>query len=186
METKAAEKLVEAIKKAGKTTATLVTGKVIAVDTELYTCDIEPTADAADIFDVRLRAAIINDNEDGLILVPKIGSEVVVAKINTSQFIMIASTELELLKIQIGVQKMVLDKNGFVFNDGNLEGMVKINELVDKLNKIENKVNSLINHYNTHNHAHPQGPTTGLLVQFSGGGLTLTQKIDLENIKIKQ
>ncbi|WP_448529201.1 hypothetical protein [Raineya sp.] len=184
METKAAERLVAAIKKVSNASATLATGKVVSIDAETHTCDIELDSEGADIFGVRLRAVV--DDANGLILVPKINSEVVIAKINTSQWVVVATAELESIKILIGSQTLIIDENGFVFNEGNLGGLVKLNDLVSKLNAIENKVNSIISHYNSHNHAHPQGPTTGLLVPFSDGNLTLTQKSDLENQHIKQ
>ena len=53
------------------------------VDTDALTCDVEPVGGGAEIFGVRLRAAI-DDDRGGLVLVPKKGSTVVVATINNN------------------------------------------------------------------------------------------------------
>jgi hypothetical protein len=64
--------------------------------------------------------------------------------------------------------------------------MVKINDLVTKINAIENKLNAFMTHYKTHIHPHPQGNTLSPSPAFGEQNLTLTQKQDLENEKIKQ
>jgi hypothetical protein len=73
-----------------------------------------------------------------------------------------------------------------VWNGGNNKGLVKLPELIDKLNAIENKVNDIITWTATHTHAGvtPGGGTSGVAVGVTGT-LTTTQEGDLENEKIK-
>jgi hypothetical protein len=185
IENKEAGKLIEAIKKTFGQNIAIATGVVSTVDAEKSVCDIELDSEGADLLEVRLRA-VIDDADAGMIAIPKLGSEVVIGKINTSQWVVLVTSELEEVRLKIGNITCVINESGIVLNGGDLDGMVKINDLVNRLNTIENKVNSIISHYNTHNHNHPQGPTTGLLSPFTGGTLTLTQKNDLENPLIKQ
>ena len=74
-------------------------------------------------------------------------------------------------------------------NGKNYDGLVKINDLVDKLNALENKVNSIISTFNTHTHPYvnvSSPATTSPSTSPITGTLTPTQKIDLENSTVKQ
>jgi len=90
---------------------------------------------------------------------PKIGSTAYVTSNNGVKFFCLFS---QIEKIVIG--------------DGSTEqGVIKIKEQQDKLNELKSTVNDLItkfndllSNYKTHNHNHPQGATTGLLVPYTG------------------
>ena len=184
-ETKESEELVQAIRNAVAISSSFATGKVKEVDAQNFTCDVAFDNDVADMPSVRLKAVI--DNKDfGLIEIPKVDSEVIIFKLTTSQWVVIKTSELDSIHLKIGENTLKINSDGFTFNGGELDGLVKVNELVQKLNAIENKVNDLIAHYKTHNHAHPNGPTTAFVSPFTGSNLTLTQKNNLENPLIKQ
>ena len=61
------------------------------------------------------------------------------------------------------------------------EGLVKVSELVTKLNNLEGKVNDLLTAYNTHTHASSGAPP----VPTVPGTLTPTTQNDLENPLVK-
>lgn len=56
-------------------------------------------------------------------------------------------------------------------------GLVKVSDLVDKLNALENKVNSIINTFNLHTHAGTGSPPVPTIT----GTLTPTTINDIEN-----
>jgi len=141
--------------------------KVKSVNINKKTCYCEPLDDAADLVSVRLMA----QNEKGFLLVPKVDSAVIVSFLeNKSPYISMVS---EVSEIQL--------------NGDNYDGLVKINDLVDKLNDIENTLNTHIALYNAHVHS---GGTmmgsTGAPAALDTNTLTPTVKADLENITVKQ
>lgn len=129
------------------------------------TCVCTPINDTdPDFIGVRLQAA---KETDGILLIPVVGSVVMVQPINhvTGYVSMFSKVE----SIRLG--------------DGTLGGLIKIADLVNKLNNLENKVNSLITAYNTHTHT---GVTTGAGTSAVGtapvsGTLTPTVRADIEN-----
>lgn len=154
----------------------LVTGKVLSVDETAGTCSVEAVTGKATttIEGVEFQTTI----SDGLLIIPKVDSEVkVLFSTYTTPFI-----------AQYGdVEKMYLAADLIQFNDGALEGIVKVIELTQKLNNIENKVNSIISTFNSHTHTSggAGAPTTPPMAPISGT-LTLTQKADIENPIITQ
>ena len=65
-------------------------------------------------------------------------------------------------------------------NDGAYGGLVKVIDLVTKLNNLENKVNSIITAYNAHSHPGNGLPTASTIT----GSLIPTNRNDIENTKI--
>lgn len=61
------------------------------------------------------------------------------------------------------------------------EGLVKVSDLVTKLNNLENKVNALLSAYNVHTHASSGAPP----VPTVAGTLTPTIQNDIENPLVK-
>jgi len=111
----------------------LVTGTVSKVDEAAGTCDVDAITGSAttEIQGVELQTVV----SDGLLIIPKIGSEVkVLFSKYTTPFIVQYSE----------VEKMYLSGTLIQFNDGKLGGLVTVNELVNKLNALENKLNSII------------------------------------------
>ena len=159
----------EAIRELVKTDDVLysVLCTVKSVDTTNNICDCEPIDGSADLLEVRLMA----QNETGFLIIPKIDSVVVVTMINKYTGYVAMFSE---------IQKIYL-------NGDNYDGLVKIGDLVDKLNNLENKVNSIINTYNTHTHPYVNvsspattSPSASLVV----GTLTPTQQTELENTTV--
>jgi len=172
--------ITSAIKKLAGTynvdTIYLVTGRVLSVDEAAGTGLVEAVTGKATttINGVELQTTI----SDGLLMIPKIDSEVkVLFSTYTTPFI-----------VQFGdLDKIYIAAELIQFNDGALKGLVKVVELKTKLNNLENKVNSIISAFNSHTHTSTLvgTPTTPPTVPISGT-LTPTTQADIENPIITQ
>lgn len=134
-----------------------------------YTCGIE-------VSDIELSGvslcATINESKNNLIIKPKIGSDVLVADLSGGEFrtlVVIQYTEVESISL----------------NGGKLGGLIKIQELTDKINEL---VDWCKNH--THSNASFTGtisnaPATGTLtIPKSMNPLNELNKADYEDTKI--
>ena len=140
---------------------------VTSVDMDNATIQVKPIDGSAKYLSVKLQT----NPASGALYIPKVDSFVIVEQTSTSTAYVALWSELEEI----------------VFFDGENKGMVKVSELVDKLNTVENKVNELLTTFNTH--VHP-GVTIGagitaVIATPIAGTLTPTQINDLENDKIK-
>jgi hypothetical protein len=139
---------------------------VESVDINEKTCYCIPINEDADIPNVRIMA----QNENGFLLVPKVGSVVIISFLTDSD----------------AYVSMVSEVSEIQLNGDNYDGLVKINDLVDKLNDIENTLNTHITLYNAHVHS---GGTimgsTGIPAAIDTNTLIPTIKADLENTTCK-
>ena len=125
-------------------------------------CDCEPVNGDADLIDVRLQASTTT----GILITPTVGSNVIVS----------------LLANGAAYVSMYSDIDSIQLNGSNYDGLVKVNDLVTKLNNLENKVNAIITAYNAHTHvASSFGVPTTTPAAPVAGTLTPTVKSDLEN-----
>jgi hypothetical protein len=168
----------------GKDYVSTVDCNVTAVNESNRTCSVEPiTTSLATGFN---EVALTADPNDGFICYPEIDSTVRVAVTNKGEKYILQFSDLSKIRITIGNSEIVVKDSDITFNDGNLGGLVKLNDLITKLNNLENKVNAIISTFNSHTHIGNLGaPTAPPTIPISGT-LTPTQKTDLENTKIKQ
>ena len=147
-------------------------------------CEVD--ADGATYTDVKLRA-VIDTLGNRIVIYPKKDTSVLCGRItNSNNIYIIHVSEIDKIYILIGETKVVLDKNGVVFNDGTNKGLVKAPKLVDRLNAIEKAFNELLNDYKKHNHVTPAGPSTVFVIPpVTIGTITTTVLGDIENIKVK-
>jgi len=104
---------------------------VKSVDKEKCTCSIED--DGIEYFNVRLRA--ITGKNTGIVMYPKIGTDVLVVKIeSTEEWAVIYATEYESIEIEI---------DSLVINGGKNGGLVTIGDLKDNLDKLRDFVKDL-------------------------------------------
>lgn len=114
---------------------TVRVGKVKSVNQDKMTCEIDLQT-APDVYDVRIRAAI-DSVAKGVLIVPKVGSIVLVATIEdkiTSAFIVLY-TEVESINLTTEAE---LHLNGDSFG-----GLVKKQELEDSLNSLKQYCESM-------------------------------------------
>jgi hypothetical protein len=140
---------------------------VDSVDLVNLTCYCIPINDDADITEVRLMANIDN----GFLLIPEVNSIVVVSFLSdSSAYVSLVSKVSE---IQL--------------NGTNYDGLVKVQELTDKLNNLENKLNDLITACSSQVVTLAPSGTFPLASFFTSvTPLTPTQQIEIENITVKQ
>lgn len=82
--------------------------------------------------------------------------------------------------------KKLVKCDSFVFNDGELGGLVKVIDLTEKLNNIEKLLNDLITKYNAHTHnVTAVGSPTGPSLAQETGTLVPTKQNEIEDEKVK-
>lgn len=147
----------------------LVDATVESVDENGRTCEcISVTGSVGSpIPGVRLMASV----DDGVLIIPAIGSTVVIAQSIFTDPIVVSYSEIE---------KIIL-------RGGDLGGLVKVIELTQKLNNLENLLNDLINKFNIHTHnVTSTGAPTGPNLLPEAQTLTPTVRTDIENENIIQ
>lgn len=103
--------------------------KVVSVDKDLNTCDVEPLDGDAELLDVKLTAT--EENKTGFLVYPEIDSSVIVTFIDKDTAFVSMCTEVEEV----------------VINGGSNGGLIKINTLISELNKnnlILNAIKSVV------------------------------------------
>jgi hypothetical protein len=149
---------------------------VESVDEAKRTADVAPINGNAEIFDVRLQSALNGSN--GLCIFPVVGSVVVVTFLNKLTGYVSLFSEID---------KITLDtENEITIDGGQNGGLVKVNDLLNKINTIESKLNALQMDYSIHTHIDPISGFTGpLAIPFVASPITPTLLVDIENDKIK-
>lgn len=145
--------------------------EVVSVDVQACTCTVQQVTGKTST--ERKTVSLMADVSDGLLLIPAVGSTVIVAW---------SDRLLPYVAMFSDLQDVYLDATGTItMNQGTEGGLVKVRDLVTKLNNIENKVNAIISSYNGHVHPDPVSGTTGTPTVPISGTLTPTQVVDIEN-----
>ena len=136
------EELIRAMRDTLDIPEQVVLGEVTAVDMTKQTATIKLDTEGNVTYDVRLKA-IIDENEAGFVVFPKVGAKLLAAKIyNNDDYYMLTCSE-----------------NQEVWINGKANGeLINITEITSKLNNLVSEVNSLKSYINTHVHS---GVTTG-------------------------
>lgn len=120
--------------------------EVLSVDTNNFTCDLDPIGDGAKMLGVRLKSAV-NANGFGLVVFPKVGTTVLASLINNrpENAYVLTVDEPETVMVKTGSGGFVELKNdGKVYLNGDsLGGLIKVDELVNRLNNLETKHDNL-------------------------------------------
>lgn len=147
----------------------MIYAEVVSVDEDKYTCECEAIGGDAQtsIINVALMAGV----NDGFLLVPKIGSAVVLIMSKRYQPFIAQYSEIE---------RIEMHGTAIELNDGSNGGLVKVIELTQKLNALENLLNDLILKYNTHVHAANGTPTASIEETV----IVLTQQQEIENTTV--
>ena len=137
---------------------------VSAVSLADLTCTCTPVNGDADLLDVRL----ISQSANGFLILPSVDSIVIVSSIDNRTYYVSMFSEVD--EIQL--------------NGDTYDGLVKVGDLVTKLNNLENKVNAIITAYNAHIHVET-GASTAPTVSLVVGTLTPTVQANIENTTVK-
>lgn len=143
--------------------------------TGLMICDCESIEDKSVLEDVRLVADFKDTaTKTGLVLVPKVGSIVLVSFLNNAEYFVAMCSEVD----------------SIFLNGNNYGGLVKVVQLTAKINALENLVNDLITKYNTHTHlltlSAGSGTAAPTISLETGTIAPITQRSDIENTTVKQ
>lgn len=104
--------------------------------------DCTPIDGTAQLLSVNLEASL--GSEKGLCVFPPAGSFVVVGYLDKNNAVVLLTDKIEKITLDVDTE--------IVINGGENHGLVKIQELTNKLNGLTDTVNGLINAYNTHIH----------------------------------
>lgn len=115
--------------------------EVVSVDTSKRTCVVATVNADVEIKDVQLMAGV----NDGMLLIPKVGSQVVIIYSKMTLPYISLYSELEKVICIVGDSGVEIAADSIQFNDGSFGGLVKIEQLVDKINALENLVNTILN-----------------------------------------
>lgn len=162
-------------------------GEVTAIDEDYRTCSLTSTVDRVNGDYTGVHLSI--ESGDGLIQFPAIGSSVMFVKMPNGESYVIGFSDIQKTLLYIDSNNYLeVDSTGFKFNGGTLDGLVKVNSLVTKLNNLESRMNAIITNINGWVPV-PNDGGAALKTLFTGNPvttLTATVKADLENTKIKQ
>lgn len=187
----------------GTDKVSMVAAEVTSVDEAARTCNVDVITGIGQttIENVQLMASI----DDGVLLIPAIGSTIIVSYSSYNQpfvslfselakIVLVAGQENASIQIdedgvllEIAETKLLISDGLTQFNQGSLGGLVKVIELTQKLNNLESKVNDIISKFNSHTHILTLSTGTGSAAATSNpvsGTLTPTQRGDIENTKI--
>lgn len=158
--------------------------EVISVDIENQTADLQPLDGSAEILDALIQVA-----ENGVLIEPKVNSLVACVFVSKELAVIVNHSEIKQFGFQIENISFVANKDEIQLNGDTYKGLVKVEQLTQKLNAIETAFNQLVNEFNAHTHNAPQAPAGTLptltpLVP-STQNLNSTQVGDLENEKVK-
>lgn len=168
------EELIKTLKGVANVPQQVILGEVVFVDTGNQTADIK-LDDAGNVkYTIRLKA-VVDGNETGFVVFPAVGSKVLATKIyNQDEYFMLTCSEAQEVWLR-GKEN---------------DGLVKISDLLEKINRIEDKLKS-------HQHAYipyPGGsastpvattPATGLIPPNNTLVFTNTTQSDIENENVK-
>jgi hypothetical protein len=140
----------EAVGLDGQDEVCVVMCEVESVNEEARTCSVTTVSDKTE---TELgTVALMAEANDGFLIIPKVGSVVAVCKtLQLTPFVVMFS-EIEKIVMVVGETGVEITDGLIQFNDGSFGGLVKIEELVDKINRLESKVDDLISKYNGHTH----------------------------------
>ena len=175
--TKQERQLMEKFRRKFSSPNLIVDGDVTEVDEEAYTCTVM-LADGMIIYNVMLKS--LKGKSGTVAFIPKVGSAAHL--LNTGGCWLLLSAEV--------LDKVFIDAaTEVVFNGGDNKGLVKLPELVSRLNNIEDALKELQQKHDTHTHTTtctaggtevpPTSATTTKTV-------TKTKEGDIQNELIKQ
>ena len=91
-----------------------------------------------------ISANLMSEPNDGFILIPEIGSTVIITGSEKTNYFVNLFSDISKIKMTIGNFEVIITENEMLLGDGSYKGLVKVSDLVTKLNNIEGKINDII------------------------------------------
>lgn len=111
----------------------VLSGKVLEVDTESRTCNID--IDGTTLTGVLLQPLI--DNTTGIAVFPKVGATAIsLYNAEYDGWILLQASDIDHIDISVGDTSLSVSTNGIVINNGNNGGLVNINTLKSAFNAV--------------------------------------------------
>ena len=127
-------------------TGELILANVVEVDSQERTCTI--IDDDTEYYGVRLQP--ITEGQSGVVLTPKAGAFVLVSRIEGGDLYVIAASEYDSLSAKIADTTLILDKDGIVANNGDNNGMVKIDKMIEWMKQVYNDLKKIQSGLSSH------------------------------------
>lgn len=164
-------------------TVQLIIGTIDSVDEDKAICSVKIQNDVI-LPNVSLQSSIC----DGLLIVPVKDSTVYVLTSKYNTPLIVQYSDIDKFELQVNDSYFLVKNDGSIqLNDGSYDGLVKVGELVKKVNALENLVNNILTALKgiTITLA-PSGsvPFAPFFSAFSNIS-PITQQSDIENVKIK-
>lgn len=127
---------------AGEKAATIMIAEVVEIDEENAIIKAQLDEDL-ELEEIRLRSIIDGDN--GMYVIPEVGSVVLLVRIGEDEdFMVIGCEKYNKVVIKGEEISLVISQENIIFNGNRLDSFLPdINKLVDKINKLEQQVNDL-------------------------------------------
>ena len=133
--------IIRNIASTGREDSPLIVCTVDSVDTTRRTIDCTPLDEGAPLLDVNLQAN--QESKVGVVQFPRKDSMVIVAMNPIGQAAVVLAEDVETIAINIADSTTIdITEDGIVMNGGKLGGMIKIQELTDKVNELVDKFNN--------------------------------------------
>ncbi len=121
------------------------TGIVKSVNESAGTCDVALNVNTADVLTKGVQINTFSGMADGMICVPAVNSVVWVAALDgTGNKAIIRCSSVSKVLIKTGSITIQITSEGVALNGTDLGGIVKVQDLVNKLNNLEQTINQLM------------------------------------------
>ena len=163
--------------------------QVKSVDVDELTCVLYDELEDDETFDYNdVRLSHVLDGKNSILLIPKVDTWVLAVRIeDDEEWCVISVEEVESILITAAGFTIYMDEEGIQLNGNSLGGLIKIEELVSKINTIEGSINDLKQVFS----AWVPSPNDGGAALKGGAatwfGATITETVvsDLENENVK-
>lgn len=172
----------------GRQTVSLIC-TVDAVDKDARTVDCTPIDEGAPLLGVNLQAN--QESRFGVVIFPRVGSYVVVGFVaDGSAGVVLMTDDVESIEMVVKDDNtsLKITEDGIVMNGGKLGGLVKVEDLTNRINTIESDINSLKQVFFGWAPVSQDGGASlkTAVTSWATQNLTLTKRSDYENEKVKQ
>lgn len=168
---------------------------VDSISTDGFTCACTPISGNVAGSGSQITAVKLNaEKNDGFLITPAIGSTILVGTSTRNNYYVLLYSDIQKITCIIdATNSYEFDSNGFIWNDGLLGGLVKINTLLAKINQLEafeNQVKVAVAAINAAAVSSPGVPVTNatlaaFLVTILPTPVTPTTLLELEDTRIK-
>ena len=163
-------------------------GSVVSTDENKGLCAVSPVGSEVTINDIRVRS--LSDKGNGIYIIPKKDSKVLIENIDgADNYHVLEYGEISKIIYKSSTNKLVIDSENdeILVNEGKNGGLIKIQDLVKKMNEVEKKLNTVISKFNSHTHSGVTtgGSVSGTTPNLIPGTLQPTKVNEIENKKVK-